>query len=471
MKGIKNSENDVDCILIVEDSPTQAEKLRYLLDKHNYKTIVANNGTVALSFILENKPSLIISDIVMPLMNGYELCKEVKSDESTMDIPVILLTSLTRSEDVLEGISCGADNFITKPYRDDYLISHVEQIIANSKIQKTERIRVGVEIVFGGTRRFVTANQQQMLTLLISTYEAAVQRNDELVQAQEDLLTLNEHLEEIVIARTKELSEEIAVRMRTEEEIRKLNETLEQRVAQRTEQFEAANKELEAFSYSVSHDLRAPLRHINWYIDLFLKNKSSHLAKKELDYLGIVSNSVKEMEQLIDALLTFSRLNRIDFQKAPINTLQLINQGLQLFEEEIKARAIEVKMDSLPETYGDQQLMRQVWINFLSNAIKYTGKKAKAFIEIGGYYEKNETVFFIKDNGAGFNMQYADKLFGVFQRLHNQSDFEGIGIGLANVNRIITRHEGRCWAQGEIDSGATFYFSLPRKEECLKRSE
>src|SRR3989339_132960 len=192
MKSKTNSENESVTILIAEDSKTQAEQLKYLLEKQNYNVIVANNGKEALGVILKVKPSLVISDIVMPEMDGYELCKKIKTDENTMDIPVILLTSLARSEDVLEGISCGADNFITKPYREDYLISHIEQILANTKLHNSERVRIGVELVFGGKRRFITAGQQQMLTLLISTYEAAVQKNDELVQSQDELKKLND---------------------------------------------------------------------------------------------------------------------------------------------------------------------------------------------------------------------------------------------------------------------------------------
>lgn len=223
MKSKTNSENESVTILIAEDSKTQAEQLKYLLEKQNYNVIVANNGKEALEVILKVKPSLVISDIVMPEMNGYELCKEIKSSLSTIDIPVILLTSLSRSEDVLEGISCGADNFITKPYREDYLISHIEQILANTKLHYSERVRIGVEIFFGGKRRFITAGQQQMLTLLISTYEAAVQKNDELVQSQDELKKLNDNLEGLVIERTAELSDEIEIRKRAEERIIKLN--------------------------------------------------------------------------------------------------------------------------------------------------------------------------------------------------------------------------------------------------------
>jgi PAS domain S-box-containing protein len=223
MKSKNYSEEDINPVLIVEDSPTQAEQLKYILEKHDYKVITAKDGKEALSFIHEHRPSVVISDIIMPEINGYELCQKIKSDESTMDIPVILLTSLAHTDDVLEGISCGADNFITKPYREEYLISHIEQILANRKISKSERVRVGVEIIFGGKRRFITASQQQMLTLLISTYEAAVERNDELAQTQDELKKINEHLEELVIERTADLSAEIVTRKKSEVQVKKLN--------------------------------------------------------------------------------------------------------------------------------------------------------------------------------------------------------------------------------------------------------
>ena len=236
---------------------------------------------------------------------------------------------------------------------------------------------------------------------------------------------------------------------------------LEQRVIQRTEQLELANKELEAFSYSVSHDLRAPLRHISGFISLFLENKTSQLTTEEREYLDVVVHSSEEMGKLIDALLSFSRLNRSVLIKTHIYTSAVITRVLKLFDPEIQSRSIRIDVGMLPDTTADPQLINQVWTNLISNAIKYTGKKEKAIIEIGGFCENNETIFFVKDNGAGFNMKYADKLFTVFQRLHKPCDFEGIGIGLANIHRIVSRHGGRCWAEGEINSGATFYFSLP----------
>jgi len=271
------------------------------------------------------------------------------------------------------------------------------------------------------------------------------------------------YTQEGIFAGRKATNRNITQRKKAEEDIKILNSELEHRVIQRTEQFVAANKELEAFSYSVSHDLRAPLRHISGFIGLFLENKSSELTKEELGYLNVVVQSSEEMGKLIDALLSFSKLNRSELHKERIDTPQIIKSVLQLFEPEIQSRSIEIKVDVLPQSLADQQLLNQVWINLVSNAIKYTGKKENAIIEIGSFGADKETVFFIKDNGAGFNMKYVEKLFTVFQRLHKSRDFEGIGIGLANIQRIVTRHGGRCWAEGEINKGATFYFSLPNE--------
>ena len=224
MKTKKNVVKEVDQILIAEDSPTQAELLKYLLEKHNYRVLVAKDGKEAMGMVIEHDPSLVITDIVMPEMNGYELCREMKSRERTMGIPVILLTAFSRSEDVMEAISFGADNFLTKPFREEYLVSHIEQILSNREIHKSETIKVELEVLVGGKRRVITVDHQQILTLLISTYEAAVQRNDDLVQAQDDLKKLNERLEELVTERTAELSAETAIRKSTEEALRESKE-------------------------------------------------------------------------------------------------------------------------------------------------------------------------------------------------------------------------------------------------------
>ena len=246
--------------------------------------------------------------------------------------------------------------------------------------------------------------------------------------------------------------------------IRQLNAQLERRVAARTAELEATNHELEAFSYSVSHDLRAPLRHVDGFADLLQRHSAPALDDTGRHYLANISKSAKSMGVLIDDLLAFSRMGRSELREAAVRLADLTGEVRAEVERDAGGRPIEWVVGELPEIHADPAMLRQVLTNLLSNAVKYTRDRERARIEVGARTSDNETVVFVRDNGVGFDPAYSHKLFGVFQRLHSSDDFEGTGIGLANVRRIIQRHGGRTWAEGKVGAGATFYFSLPSHE-------
>jgi two-component system, sensor histidine kinase and response regulator len=405
-------------ILIAEDSPTQAQQLQYVLEQQGYEVGVAANGRLALEMAPAFKPTLVISDVVMPEMDGYELCRGIKSNPKLHDIPVILVTTMSDPQDVIRGLECGADNFFLKPYDEQYLISRVRYVLVNREMHRVEQAGMGVEIYFHGQRHFITADRLQILNLLMSTYEAAIQRNKELNQSQEELRSLNAKLD-------------------------------------------SANKELESFSYSVSHDLRAPLRHIDGYLGLLEKHVADRLDDKSRGFLNVISESAKQMGRLIDDLLAFSQMSRAELMRREVDMGHLVQETIRALRPEIQERQIHWNIAELPVVQADPAMMRQVLINLLANAVKYTRTREVAEIDVMAQATEDEIVFAVRDNGVGFDMKYVDKLFGVFQRLHRAEDFEGTGIGLANVRRIIARHQGRTWAEAMLDEGATFYFSLP----------
>jgi light-regulated signal transduction histidine kinase (bacteriophytochrome) len=262
------------------------------------------------------------------------------------------------------------------------------------------------------------------------------------------------------------LANDVTARVQAEEAIRQLNAELEQRVRQRTAQLEGALKEIESFSYSVSHDLRAPLRHVQGYVAMLQQSVEGQLSDKPKRYLKTINDASVRMGQLIDDLLDFSRMGRIDMREGRVALDALLRETLVGLELVVQGRNIAWKIGALPSVLGDASMLRQVLTNLIGNALKYSRQRDPAEIEVGCCGEEDDrAIVFVRDNGAGFDMEYADKLFGVFQRLHRSDEFEGTGIGLATVRRVVSRHGGRVWAEGAVGRGATFFFTLRRATE------
>ncbi len=342
-----------------------------------------------------------------------------------------------------------------------------ELIIANKELayQNEEKEKRATELIIANKElAFQNEEKEKRATeLIIANKELAFQNEEkekraaELIIANKELAFQNEEKEK----RAKELLIANRELKQAEADIRQLNDELEQKVIERTSQLESVNKELESFSYSVSHDLRAPIRAINAYTKILMDDYSEKMDDEGTKVIHSILRNSKKMGELIDDLLAFSKLGRKQVTVSAFNMKTLVDLviGELLFND--MESIPEFTIGVLPPAKGDQSLIKQVWINLISNAIKYSKYKPKINIEIGAFEKDNHIVYYVKDEGAGFDMQYYDKLFGVFQRLHSQEEFEGTGIGLAIVQRIVQRHNGAVWAESTVNEGSCFYFSLP----------
>ncbi|MEJ5996393.1 ATP-binding protein [Pedobacter sp. Du54] len=321
-----------------------------------------------------------------------------------------------------------------------------ELSIANKELdfQNSEKAHLAAELII--------ANKE-----LIFQNEEKERRAAELIIANKELAYQNKEKEK----RAKELIIANNDLKKAQDDIRKLNNELEQKVIERTSQLESVNKELESFSYSVSHDLRAPIRAINGYTRILIEDYSDKIDAEGTKVLQAIINNSKKMGELIDDLLAFSKLGRKQVSFSEIDMLQLVRSVQEELIFEAGENVPEFKINELFQAMGDQSLIKQVWINLISNAVKYSKYKEKTTIEISAHKMVNSVIYKIRDEGAGFDMEYYDKLFGVFQRLHSQEEFAGTGIGLAIVQKIINRHNGKVWAKSKVDEGSSFYFSLP----------
>ncbi len=383
-------------LLLVDDNADMRDYLKQLLSQY-YEVEAVGDGLAALRAIAHQIPDLVLTDVMMPGMDGFELLRSLRSQETTREMPIILLSARAGEESRLEGLRAGADDYLIKPFSARELLA-----------------KVNVTLKLARMRREAAYREQVM------------------------------------------------------QEMEKLNTTLEQRVQERTMQLQAINQELEAFSSTVSHDLRTPLQYILSVAELLHTRFSrSGLDETSLRYLNLIVQSARAAGTMVDDLLEFSHMGRVEIRFTQVSMNTLMQQVLEQLQPEVAGRKICWQIDYLPDVQADATLLHLVMQNLLSNAIKYTRDCIPAEITVGSMENEQEIVFYVRDNGAGFDMKYRHRLFSIFQRLHPQERFEGTGVGLANVRRIIHRHGGQTWAKGEIDRGATFYFSLPkfRREE------
>jgi signal transduction histidine kinase len=374
------------------------------------------------------------------------LIRELLREQHLIRFNVDLASSLKESESkipenkfdiILLDLGLPDSNGLETLFKFKALFPELATIIILTGLNDTE---VGLKAVNSGAQDYIIkghVDSDKLLKSIIYSYERSRLNN--------------------------ELKSQIEARKLAEKEILKLNSELEQRILDRTAQLKIVNLELEAFSHSVSHDLRAPLRHINGFAEILKEEYYDQLPEKAKNYLDTISDSAKKMNILIDDLIKLSRTNRIELKKSMLKMNQVLDDALSEVQSLLENRKVDINISTLPEIIGDYNLLRLVWVNLLDNAIKYTRPRKKAVINIDYKEEKEEFIFCIHDNGVGFDMNYAQKLFGAFQRLHSTDEFEGTGIGLSNVRRIISRHSGRTWAEAELDKGASFYFSLPKK--------
>lgn len=465
-------------ILVVEDSPTQAEELRYMLEKHHYRVTTACNGQEALPLLEKEKPFAIISDIVMPLMDGYELCRRIKGKPELHAIPVILLTSLSAPEDVIMGLECGADYFIMKPYSERFLLSRLQHIQANRQLGE-QTARMGLEIFFRGKKYFINSDRLQILNLLLSTYETAIQKNQELTDVTRELQALNE-----------QLADNMAELKGKNRELRELNVELkcQREVAQESKfQAEEASRAKSDFLANMSHELRTPLNSIIGFSEVLQDEMFGGLNEKQRQYVGNILVSGKHLLELINDILDLAKVEsgKMELEPVIVNLRNTLATSLAMLQEKALKHGLKLSMELPADTeiklVADERKLKQIMFNLLSNAIKFTpdgGSVCVSVRKVSGLdvpvsclepkasdrkLEGDFVEISVADTGIGISPEQIPKLFKAFSQLSSpySREHEGTGLGLALTRRMVELHGGRVWVESEAGKGSRFIFAIP----------
>ncbi|PWF55483.1 hybrid sensor histidine kinase/response regulator [Massilia glaciei] len=435
-------------ILIVEDSPTQAERLRRLIGSRAYHTRVAGNGELALAAIRERRPHLVLSDIVMPEMDGYQLCRAIKSDPALREIPVVLVTSLNDPKDIIRGIECGADNFIRKPYADEYLLNRIGQMLVNQKLRKDTNVEIGIALYLGNQKHFINAERQQILDLLISTYEQAVQVNGELHARERQVIELN---------------------MRLTEHAAEL-EAINREIALKNLELAEASRMKSAFIANMSHELRTPLNAIIGFTGALLMRLPGPLTVDQDKQLNTIRNSGRHLLSLINDMLDVAKIEagKITLTHDKLLCQEVVREACESLRALAEQKGLALTL-ALPDEAvmleSDRRALTQILLNLVGNAIKFT-ERGGVRVALTQRSEDGALVteFSVADTGAGIRAEDKPKLFQAFSQLDSTSTrhAEGAGLGLYLCQNLASLLGGKLVFESEFGSGSTFTLALKK---------
>ena len=437
-------------ILIVEDSPTQAERLRRLIQAKSYHVCVAANGRLALEAIRERKPHLVLSDIIMPEMNGYDLCRAIKTDPALQDIPVILVTALNDARDIIRGIECGADNFVRKPYAEDYLLSRIRQMLANQVLRRDMHVEVGVALYLGEQKHFINAGRQQILDLLISTYEQAVHVNGELQARERQVIELN---------------------MRLAHHASQLENT-NREIAHKNLELAEASRMKSAFIANMSHELRTPLNAIIGFTGALLMKLAGPLTTDQDKQLNTIRTSARHLLSLINDILDVAKIEsgKVTVAAERVHCQNLLNETADTLRPLASQKGLALTLD-LPDTpiviASDRRALTQIVINLVNNAIKFTEHGSiKVSLSQRAADGGSLTEISVEDTGSGIRPQDQAKLFQAFSQLDSTStrNVEGAGLGLYLCQNLANLLGGKLSLTSEFGRGSTFTLTIPTRE-------